>query len=142
MSAIVLDGSVALSWVLPDEHTAGTQAIREFIEAGGRAIVPSHWALEVANGLLVAERRKRLLVADTTAALSALEKLALEHDTETSQRAGREALALAREHALSIYDAAYLELAVRNGATLASLDKPLRTAAKSLNVSLQPVDSE
>ena len=138
MSAIILDSSVALSWVLPDELTASTQTIRASIEAGDRTIVPSHWALEIANALWAAERRRRITQPDTTAALAALEKLSMESDTETARRAGRETLALARQNALSVYDAAYLELAIRQGAVLASLDGPLRTAAKKLNVPLLP----
>jgi len=138
MSALVLDGSVALSWVLPDELTASTQAIRASIQTGNRTIVPSHWALEVANALRSAERRKRITQPDTTTALAALEKISMETDTETARRAGRETLALARENALSVYDAAYLELAIRQGAVLVSLDGPLRTAAKKCKVPLLP----
>jgi predicted nucleic acid-binding protein len=138
MRAIVLDGSVALSWVLPGELTASTQTIRVSIEAGNRTIVPAHWALEIANALWAAERRKRIAQPDTAAALAALEKMSMESDTETARRAGRETLALARQNALSVYDAAYLELAMRRGARLASLDGQLRAAAKKLNVPLLP----
>jgi predicted nucleic acid-binding protein len=94
--------------------------------------------LEVANALLVAERRKRISQADTTAALGALQKLPLETDNATGRNAGSDTLALARQNNLSVYDAAYLELAMRQAATLASLDEPLRAAAKKLKVPVLP----
>lgn len=74
MSKVILDGSLAISWVLPDESTAKTLAARSTIEAGTDIIVPSHWALEVANALCMAERRKRISQADTAAALASLDE--------------------------------------------------------------------
>jgi predicted nucleic acid-binding protein len=136
--SIVVDGSIALSWVLPDESAPATQHIRERIEAGIRPLVPSHWQLEVANALWMAERRNRISQADTSAALAAFQKLDIETDAETAQRAGSDTLALARQHTLSIYDAAYLELAMRRGAPLASLDGSLRNAARKLKVAVLP----
>ncbi len=100
--------------------------------------MPSIWALEVANALLIAERRRRISQADSTAAWAALQKLPLETDDETSRRAGSNTLALARQQRLSVYDAAYLELAMRQGAPLASLDTVLRDAALVLKVPLLP----
>jgi predicted nucleic acid-binding protein len=96
--------------------------------------------LEVANALLVAERRKRISQRDSAAAWAALQKLPIEADAETGERAGRDILALARHRELSIYDASYLELAVRLGTALASLDEPLRAAARRLRVPLLPED--
>ena len=138
MSRLVLDGSMALSWFLPDEKTDKSEAVRKLVEDGAEVQVPSIWPLEVANALLVAERRKRISQADSTAALAALAKLPIEIDSETGQRAGRDTIGLARHHSLSVYDAAYLELATRQGAPLASLDAPLRRVAEKLKVPLLP----
>lgn len=138
MNKLVLDGSIALSWVLPDEVNDRTEGIKADIAGGCQTFVPSHWALEVANALCVAERRRRISQAETTAALAAFANIHLAEDTETGRRAGHETLALARQFALSVYDAAYLELAMRHGATLASLDGPLRAAARKLKVPVRP----
>ncbi len=129
---------MALSWVLPDEVSAKTQAIRSDIEAGLKVFIPYHWTLEIANALWMAERRKRISPADTAAALAAFKRIPMETDTETGQRAGGETMAIARQHALSVYDAAYVELALRQGASLASLDETMRGAARKLKVRLLP----
>src|SRR5437773_9863415 len=118
MKTLVLDGSMALSWFLPGEQTDQGQSVRKLIEEGARVLVPSIWALEIANALLVAERRKRITQPDSAAALAALSKLPIETDPETGTRAARDILALARQQTLSVYDAAYLELVMREGATL------------------------
>ena len=138
MSKLTLDGSIALSWFLPGERTDKNQAVRRLIEGGTTALVPSIWALEVVNALLTAERRKRISQADSAAAWASLQKLPLETDPETGRRAGSDILALARQQKLSVYDAAYLELAMRHGTPLASLDELLRAAARTLRVPLLP----
>lgn len=138
MTKVVLDGSLALSWFLADEKADQNQQVRELIEGGATTLVPAHWPLEVVNGLLVAERRKRISQADATAALAAIARLPIETDTQTGLRAGHDTLALARQHTLSIYDAAYLELVTREGATLASRDDLLRQAAARLKVPVLP----
>ena len=138
MIELVLDGSIVLSWFLPGELTDKNQSVRKRIEGGAGAIVPSIWALEVANALLVAERRKRISQADSAAVWAALRSLPIETDPETGLRAGSDILALARQSRLSAYDAAYLELAMRRGIPLASLDTLLRGAARMLDVPLLP----
>jgi predicted nucleic acid-binding protein len=138
MNKLTLDGSIALSWFLPGECTDKNQAVRKLFEGGTKAIVPTIWALEVANALLVAERRKRISLADSAAAWASLQKLPIETDPETGRRAGSDILALARQQRLSVYDAAYLELAMRQGTPLASLDELLRAAARALKVPLLP----
>jgi predicted nucleic acid-binding protein len=139
VSKLVLDGSMTLSWFLPDEDNDQSREVRKLIEEGAQVLVPSLWGLEVANGLLSAERRKRISQADSTAALEVLARLPIETDAQTGRRAGHDTLALARQHRLSVYDAAYLELATREGAALASLDELLRKAAEALKVPLLPV---
>ena len=138
MSRLVLDASMALSWLLPDEASASTLAVQaELLKAEG-VWVAAHWRLEVANSLCMAERRKRLDAAGIAQAVALFTQLPVLVDPDTNEHAGSETLALARQHALSVYDAAYLELALRRGAALATLDGPLRTVAKKLGVPLLP----
>jgi len=138
MSDVVLDASIALSWLLPDETNAASVAVQaELLKAEG-VWVASHWRLEVANSLCMAERRKRLDAAGIAQAVSLFTQLPVLVDPETNDRASGETLSLARQHMLSVYDAAYLELALRRGATLATLDGPLRVVAMKLGVPILP----
>jgi predicted nucleic acid-binding protein len=123
---------------MPGERADENEEVRKLIEGGARAGVPSIWALEVVNALLVAERRKRISRADSAAAWAALQKMPIEIDSETGLRAGSDILSLARQQKLSAYDAAYLELAMRLGVPLASLDVLLRAAAQALGIPLIP----
>jgi predicted nucleic acid-binding protein len=138
MSRLVIDASMTLSWLLPDEGGALAPAVREELLKAESVWVPAHWRLEVCNSLWMAERRKRLDAAGIAQAVALFIQLPVTLDTETNERAGGETLALARQHTLSVYDAAYLELALRRGAVLASLDGPLRSAAKKLGVPSLP----
>ncbi len=138
MSAWVIDASIALSWLLPDEVSDLALAVRDDLPRAEAVWVPAHWRLEVCNSLWMAERRKRLDAAGVTQAADLFLKLPVTTDPDTNDRAGRETLSLARQHGLSVYDAAYLELVLRRGTSLASLDGPLRLVAKKLGVSLLP----
>ncbi len=135
MSRFVLDCSAAMAWCFEDESDGYADAVLDGL-VKGTAVVPSHWPLEVANVLLVAERRGRLKEADSTRFLELLGALPIEVDSETHARAIGAILSLGREHGLSSYDAAYLELAMRESVPLASLDQPLRLAAEGSGVSL------
>ena len=135
MSRFVLDCSVAMAWCFEDETTPLGDAALDALSAG-EALVPAIWPLEVANVVLVGERRGRLAEADTTRFVALLGALPITVDVETPQRALKEVLTLARERGLSSYDAAYLELAMREGLALATLDAGLKRAAKRLGVSL------
>lgn len=135
MSSFVLDASVALSWCFEDEADAAGDAVLRRLAAGSAA-VPGIWPLEVANVLLGAERRQRITAAESARFLNLLEALPIEVDAHTAARAPREILTLARTHALSSYDAAYLELASREGIPLATRDKRLAAAAATLGVRL------
>jgi predicted nucleic acid-binding protein len=86
----------------------------------------------------MAERRKRLDAAGVAQAVALFTQLPVAVDPETDKHASTATLGLARDHAISVYDAAYLELALRRGAALASLDRPLRLVAKNLGVPLLP----
>lgn len=98
------------------------------------AIAPVIWRLEVANGLAMIRRRGRMTEEDATRALSHLSLMPIEPDPETWSRAWSDTLALAEGHRLTVYDAAYLELALRRRLPLATLDKELREAAGACGV--------
>jgi len=126
----VLDASVTACWAFQDEdHPLADLALARI--RTDRAIAPSLWWFEVRNILIVSERRKRIAEAQTAAFLRDLATLSV--DLDLSPETG-EVLRLARTHQLSIYDAAYLELAQRNNIPLASLDAALIRAAHAESV--------
>jgi predicted nucleic acid-binding protein len=133
--AFVLDGSVTLVWGFTDENDDYATAILDKLP-DLQAYVPNLWPLEVANALLVGERRKRTTPADAAHFLSILGTFPITVDHETVARAWVETMHLARAHNLSAYDASYLELAMRLGLPLASLDDKLKSAAKAVGVLL------
>lgn len=133
--AIVLDCSVALAWCFADEADPYADAIARLLPKM-RVTVPVLWHLEVANALLMGERRKRSTQADTIQWMGYLRSLRLVVDEEMATRAWSDTLAIARAHDLSAYDAAYVELARRRGLPLATLDRRLAKAAKAAGVSL------
>ena len=131
MSGVVLDASITLAWCFEDEWTERADEVLARVQAEG-AVVPSLWDLEVANVFVVAERRGRVTQADTRRMLALLDSLPVEladHDA----RAG-DLLPLAREHALSAYDAAYLQTAMVQGLPLATRDTALAAAARAVGV--------
>jgi predicted nucleic acid-binding protein len=129
----VLDGSVAVAWFFEDEANAYAQAVEDSL-ISATALVPILWPLEVANACLVGERRKRTTEAKIAQFLALLSSLPITIDEETNAHAWSEVLHLARAHALTTYDSAYLELALRRGLPLASLDDPLKAAARAVGV--------
>jgi predicted nucleic acid-binding protein len=133
--SLVVDASVALAWCFEDEASPATDAIAERVREEG-AYVPSLWHLELGNVLIQAEKRQRITAAELTSRLELIGTLPILTDFETSSRAWREVLALARVTKLTTYDAAYLELAMRRGLPLASRDTELTTAAQTLGVAL------
>jgi len=133
--SLVLDSSVTLAWVYGDETTPAIRQVFEDIAEHG-AVVPGLWWLEVANSLTVAVRRKRIDADFRRAALNDLALLDITTDQQTASQAWSETLNLADLHRLTIYDAAYLELARRRGLPLATLDQELRDAAAALSVTL------
>jgi len=131
----VLDGSITLTWGFSDEDDENAQAILDEMP-GLQAFVPGLWPLEVANALLVGERRGRTTPADVAHFLALLGTFPITVDDWTVARAWVETMHLARAHGLSAYDASYLELAMRLGLPLATLDAKLKLAAKSVGVTL------
>lgn len=131
----VVDASVALSWAFTDEGgDVSTRALDRLRD--DEAFVPALWGLEVANGLLTAERRSRITPAETVDFCRLLLSLPIAVDP-AERRRGFDVLApLARAHDLTSYDSAYLELAARLAAPLATLDGRLRDAARDAGVTL------
>jgi predicted nucleic acid-binding protein len=130
----VLDGSVTLVWGFADEDDDYAAAILDRMP-DLQAHVPNLWPLEVANALLVGERRGRTTPANAAHFLALLGAFPIAVDAETVARAWVETMHLARTHNLSAYDASYLELAMRLGAPLATLDARLKAAATAVGVS-------
>jgi predicted nucleic acid-binding protein len=126
----VLDGSVALAWFFEDETDAYAETVQDSL-ATATATVPAIWHLEIANALLVGERRKRTTEAKAVKFLALLGKLPITADDLTAAKAWSDTMQLARAHDLSSYDASYLELALRRGVPLATLDGPLKKALRA-----------
>jgi predicted nucleic acid-binding protein len=137
--SVVLDSSATLAWIYSDETT---DPIRRLFDAVGEegAVVPALWRLEIANSLTVAVRRGRIEANFRRAALADLALLDIAIDDQTDVHAWGETLRLADIFHLTLYDAAYLELAQRRNLPLATLDGELRAAAMSL--SLRPMGME
>lgn len=129
----VIDTSVAMAWCFEDEATDATDAVLDRLRED-RAAVPAVWPLEVANVLLVAERRGRLTEAQASRFLELLAQLPIDVDDSPIDLAG--IVAAGRRHGLSSYDGSYLVLAERRGAALATLDKALAAAASKAGVPL------
>ncbi|MGO9604852.1 MAG: type II toxin-antitoxin system VapC family toxin [Candidatus Binataceae bacterium] len=132
----VLDASVALCWCLDRQATPGTDAILRGLAAGDEAEVPFIWPLEIVNVLLNSERRKLLTLADATAFLYRLNEFPIHADTQGVVHCFDQIITTARENRLSAYDASYLELAMRLGLPLATLDRDLNRAAHACGVAL------
>jgi predicted nucleic acid-binding protein len=132
---LVIDCSLAMAWYFKDEATPYTNGVRASL-ATERAVVPSIWPLEVANVLLMSERRKRSNPTRAAKWLRFLSSLPIAIDEETAERAFPAIIGLARSRGLTSYDAAYLDLAVRRGLPLASLDRDLKKAAQAVGVAL------
>lgn len=128
MTEFVLDCSAALPWVFANEITPATEALLDDLVNGGRAWVPALWHLELANVMLGAQRRGKIDKAGVEKYMATLKTLDIEVDDETMSVAWSKTLALGESYGLTAYDAAYLELALRKGLPLASLDVPLRQA--------------
>jgi predicted nucleic acid-binding protein len=135
---LVLDASVTASWCFHDERPGPALSLLNDLSAG-IAVVPPLWHYEVANVLLIGERRQRLDRQEIHAFLKLLDALTVEVDHHTQSLTGaRGLLELASSRTLSVYDAAYLEVAMRRGIPLATLDERLRAAAAAAAVEVLP----
>jgi predicted nucleic acid-binding protein len=133
--SLVLDSSATLAWVYSSEATEAVRHVFDLVGESG-AWVPALWRLEVANVLEMGVRRGRTKAAFRDAVLTDLDLLPISLDPETDRQAWGATARLAARHRLSLYDAAYLELAKRRGLPLATLDLELRAAATAEHVTL------
>ena len=137
--AFVLDCLVTMAWIFHDEATEATDRLREAL-LDTRAFVPALWPIEIANALLAATRRGRVAQDEWPGIRAHLDALPIEVDPVSASRTWSAALDLANAHALSVYDAMYLELAVRMQMPLATLDRTLLGAAQSAGVDGLAID--
>jgi len=133
LSRVVVDASLALAWCFPDEGSDYADQVLVALK-GHLIAVPPVWSLEVANAILVGERRKRLKQPEIQRFLDLVDGLSIVQDTETVGENLSGVLPVARGCNLSAYDAAYLELAIRIAAPLATLDLRLRRAATQAEI--------
>jgi len=137
--SLVLDSSATLAWIYSDETTDPIRRLFDAVADDG-AVVPALWRLEIANSLTVAVRRGRIDANFRRAVLSDLALLDITTDDHTDVHAWGETLSVADRFQLTVYDAAYLELAQRHNLPLATLNRELRVAAKSLGLHLMGTD--
>jgi predicted nucleic acid-binding protein len=133
--SLVIDASLTMAWYFEDESTPATDALLDRVADAG-AMVPGLWRLEVANAFQTAIRRHRIDAVYRDASLAELELMPITIDADTSTYAWSATLRLSERFSLTLYDAAYLELAQRRSLPLATLDCDLRTAAPALNIEL------
>lgn len=131
----VLDASVVMGWCFEDETTPYADRVLDMLD-GDMALVPSVWPLEIANALCVGERRHRLQAADTARFTALVHALPIKIDCLLIEGALGTLLDIARAYRLSSYDASYLELVMREGLQLATLDQRLRATASEAGVKL------
>jgi predicted nucleic acid-binding protein len=135
VSSLILDSSATLAWIYGDETTEAIRRVFDAIADSG-ALVPALWRLEVANSLTMAVRKRRIDPDFRRAALADLALLDITTDPQTDSYAWTDTLNLADHLHLTVYDAAYLELARRRILPLATLDQELRTAATAIGVTV------
>ncbi len=136
MKRFVLDTSVALAWFLDNPVSPLALQVKQALLVGARAVVPALWHLEMANGLVVGERRGILTSAGVIRSLRNFEQLTAQIETVSDFIPARQALSTARSFQLSAYDAVYLDTARNEGLPLATLDRSLRRAATRAAIEL------
>lgn len=129
MPGFVADASAALPWCFAEEATPWTEALLDRLQGGEEALVPAHWPTEVMNGLVMAVRRNRIDLDRVARFAGDLSSLPIRIQPPHAPAAWNAVIQVATRHKLTIYDAAYLELAQRTGLPLATLDGDLRKAA-------------
>ncbi len=134
--SFALDSSVTMRWYFGDGRPQELAYAGKVLDAmkKSNALVPATWGLEAANVIARAEAKGWVTEARSGAFLEMLEGMDIEVDAATFQHALSDTLQLARRYKLSAYDASYLELALRQGIPLATLDEDLQKAAKKAGV--------
>ena len=133
MPSLVIDSSLAAAWGFPDERSDYTNAVLRAVSTALEAIAPSLWAYEVRNSVLMGMRRQRITPADAQEFLESIKGLPIRLRDPVSYDG---VFNLANRYGLTVYDAAYLDLALREGLPLASLDNALCNAARKSGVAL------
>lgn len=136
MGVFVVDASAALAWCFEDEASGWTDGLLERLRQGDRIVVPAHWPTEILKGLLVASRRKRIKADQPALFWDEFTRLPIEAEAPLIAAQAKAVLALAERYGLTVYDAAYLELAHRRQLPLGTLDADLRKAAQGEGVVL------
>ena len=136
MSRLVVAASVALCWYFPKQKTVYTEAVFDRLARGDEALVPALWPLEMVNSLVVAARRKAITLLQLDSFIADLKDLPVSVDLGGVGRSYSSIVRLCRQHQLSSYDAAYLDLALVEGVSIATLDKNLQAAASNAGVEL------
>jgi len=136
--AFVVDASTVIAWAHPAQSTPESNAWLDRVADGAELVVPSIWGLEIANALLVLQRRRVIVAADRDAALRLVRALPTVLDHDGSSRALTDLSEIAARESLSVYDASYLELALRRNLPLACRDGALQKAARRLGVRITP----
>jgi predicted nucleic acid-binding protein len=131
--SVVIDSSIVLNWIYADERTDAVTRVLHIVHRDG-AWVPLIWRLEVGNALQYGLKRKRLTRAERDDSLIDLAAMNISVDPDTNTYAWSDTLALAESHGLTLYDAAYVELARRRSLPLASLDRDMLAACRALGV--------
>jgi predicted nucleic acid-binding protein len=134
MTSIVIDASVTLSWCFPDEQAPMSMNVLDRLKTGEQALVPAFWSVEVLNTLLLGERKGRITPEQTKTFVDTLRVLNPILDYASLEQVAGPVQIICRDHRLTPYDALYVELALRSGSPLATLDQPQEDAAKALGV--------
>jgi len=133
MAGFILDSSLAAAWCFPDERTDYTNSVLQALSGSWEAIAPRLWAYEIRNSVLMGVRRRRITLTEAADFLESIRSLPIRLSDPVSYDA---VFDLAQNNSLTVYDAAYLELALREKLPLASLDEALRKAATKTGVLL------
>lgn len=138
MTDFVMDCSVTISWCIEEEQTAASESLLNAMSKGSKAIVPALWLWEVNNVLLKAELAGRISAAKRHQQIALLQKLPILIDEDALKQIWDYTTNLAHKNKLIVYDASYLEIAIRKGLPLGSLDKHMRTVAKKMGIQCLP----
>jgi len=142
LRAFVLDASTTVSWCFEDEANSESEQLLDLLKTTAIAVAPSVWKLEIANALIVAERKNRVTAENTAAFLNLLLRLNVITDSEADAAVWLRIVELARSSGLTAYDASYLELAMRMSVPIATKDTRLAKAAEASGVRLFPTSEE
>ncbi len=136
MAVFIVDASVTLAWCFEDEASSWTDELLQRLRHGDRITVPAHWSAEITNGLLVALRRKRIKPRQPVLFWDELARLPIEMEPSLTASQAKAILTFSERYALTVYDAAYLELAYRRRLPRGTLDDDLRKAAQAEGIIL------